>query len=67
MLRSAVKCFHEDEAMVYIDPAECIDCGACVPECPTDAIFYEEEVPDQWKSFIKLNAVKSAECPSAHE
>ena len=35
------ECFHEDELMVYIDPDECIDCGACVPECPTEAIFYE--------------------------
>lgn len=62
-----VECFHEDESMVYIDPDECIDCGACVQECPTEAIFYEDDVPDQWKSFIELNATRSAECPSAHE
>ncbi len=53
--------------MVYIDPDECIDCGACVPECPTEAIFYEDDVPDQWKGFIEINAKKSQECPSAHE
>ncbi len=62
-----VECFHEDEQMVYIDPDECIDCGACVPECPVQAIFYEADVPDQWKNFIELNATKAAECPSAHD
>lgn len=64
-----VECFHsnEDEPMVYIDPDECIDCGACVPECPTEAIFHEADVPEQWSSFIEFNATKSAECPSAHE
>lgn len=64
-----VECFHsnEDEPMVYINPDECIDCGACVSECPTEAIFHEDDVPDQWKSFIERNAVKSATCPSAHE
>jgi len=61
-----VECFYEDETMVYISPDEYIDCGACVPECPTEAIFYEDDVPEQWKGFIELNAIKSATCPSAH-
>ncbi|WP_233903597.1 indolepyruvate ferredoxin oxidoreductase subunit alpha [Stieleria maiorica] len=59
------ECFHEDTTMVYIDPEECIDCGACVPECPTEAIFHEEEVPEEWHRFIELNASKARECPPA--
>ena len=51
-----VDCIHEAGDQLYIDPNECIDCGLCEPECPVDAIFMEDEVPDQWKSFIQLNA-----------
>ena len=53
-----VDCIHTDDAatMYYIDPDECIDCGACVDPCPVDAIFPEDEVPDQWRDFIKINA-----------
>jgi ferredoxin len=40
---------------LYIHPEECIDCGACVPECPVDAIFPDDEVPDKWKHFIDKN------------
>jgi len=41
---------------LYIDPDECIDCGACEPECPVEAIFPEEDVPDEWASFTEKNA-----------
>ena len=50
-----VDCIHEGDDMLYIDPDECIDCGACEPECPVDAIFVEEDVPEKWKSFILKN------------
>ena len=52
-----VDCIHtaDGEKMLYIDPEECIDCGACEPECPVEAIFEEEEVPSEWHSFIKKN------------
>ena len=50
-----VDCFYEDEKMLYIHPDECIDCGACEPECPVSAIFPEEDVPPQWKEYIALN------------
>ena len=53
-----VDCIHFDEGddrMLYINPDECIDCGACEPECPVTAIFPEEDVPVQLKSAIKLN------------
>ena len=53
-----VDCIHgtDEDDMLYIDPDECIDCGACTPECPVDAIFPLAEVPEQWKSFIQKNA-----------
>ncbi|MGH9445687.1 MAG: 4Fe-4S binding protein, partial [Terriglobia bacterium] len=45
-----------DLAQLYIDPAECIDCGACVPVCPVTAIFPVEDLPDKWQSFTDVNA-----------
>ena len=59
-----VDCIHpkKDEAnfaeaeMLYIDPVECIDCGACVPVCPTQAIFPQDEVPEKYAKFTQLNA-----------
>jgi ferredoxin len=51
-----VDCFYEDEHTLYIHPDECIDCDACVPECPIEAIFPADEVPDQWKADIEKNA-----------
>jgi NAD-dependent dihydropyrimidine dehydrogenase PreA subunit len=51
-----VDCIHEGEEMLYIDPNECIDCGLCEPECPVDAIFMEDELPEQWKKYIAINA-----------
>jgi ferredoxin len=41
---------------MYIDPATCIDCDACVPACPVGAIFAEEKVPAKWQGFIAKNA-----------
>ena len=40
------ECFCEGDRMLYILPEECIDCGACVPECPVEAIFYEDDLPE---------------------
>jgi ferredoxin len=42
--------------MLYIDPDECMDCDACVPECPVAAIFRDSEVPSRWAGFVALNA-----------
>lgn len=61
------ECFYEDANMLYIDPQECIDCDACVPECPVEAIFREDDVPKQWQHFIGLNAAKAKTCPSAYK
>lgn len=49
-------CFYEDSMQLYIDPTECIDCEACVPECPVEAIYPDTGVPDRWTHFIQLNA-----------
>ena len=55
-----VDCIHpvdgEDVDQLFIDPDECIDCGACEPECPVEAIFTEEDLPAEWSHFLKINA-----------
>src|SRR5688500_7675272 len=53
-----VDCIHatDDDAMFFIDPDECIDCGACEPECPVTAIFAEDAVPDDQVKYIQINA-----------
>jgi ferredoxin len=55
-----VECFYVDEKMLYINPNDCIDCEACVPECPVEAIYAEANTPAQWSSYIQLNAERSA-------
>jgi ferredoxin len=54
-----VDCIHptdgEGEPMLYIDPDECIDCGACEPECPVEAIFAEEDMPEDQGRFVEIN------------
>jgi ferredoxin len=45
--------------MLYIHPDECIDCEACVPECPVEAIFEESNVPEEWQEYIALNREKT--------
>jgi ferredoxin len=55
--------FHEGEQMLYIDPVGCIDCGACEPECPVSAIFFEDNVPEAELPMIALNAEMSKVCP----
>jgi NAD-dependent dihydropyrimidine dehydrogenase PreA subunit len=47
--------FNPEGKQLYINPDECIDCGACEPECPVEAIFEEEAVPEEWDKFISLN------------
>jgi ferredoxin len=50
-----VDCFREGPNMLVIDPDECIDCAVCIPECPVNAIYAEEDVPADQLAFIKLN------------
>lgn len=58
-----VDCFHGDAEMLYIDPAQCIDCGACVPECPVEAIYEEGLLPEELASWLAVNAERSKVLP----
>jgi ferredoxin len=51
-----MECFYGDDQQLYIDPDDCIDCGACIPECPVEAIFLDADVPAKWSGFVQLNA-----------
>ena len=51
-----VDCIIETARMLVIDPDECIDCGACEPECPVEAITPEDAVPEKWEAFVAINA-----------
>ena len=62
-----VDCFREGPNMLVIDPDECIDCTLCVPECPVEAIFAEDDVPDAQKPFIALNRELAAKWPAIIE
>lgn len=62
-----VDCFHEGANFLVIDPDTCIDCGACVPECPTKAIFDESDLPDKWKSYVEINARYTKDWPVISE
>jgi ferredoxin len=55
-----MECFYGDECMLYIDPDDCIDCGACVSECPVSAIYRDTEVPTVWREYVALNAERVA-------
>ena len=50
------ECIYEGESMLYIDPMDCLDCEACVPECPVEAIYHESTVPPPGRHYIALNA-----------
>jgi NAD-dependent dihydropyrimidine dehydrogenase PreA subunit len=54
-----VDCIHDEgdaDRKLYIDPDECIDCGACEPACPVTAIFAQDDVPDEMKAYIEIDA-----------
>jgi NAD-dependent dihydropyrimidine dehydrogenase PreA subunit len=51
-----VDCIYEGERMLYIHPDECVDCGACEPVCPVEAIHYEDDLPEQWAEYTQINA-----------
>jgi len=59
-----VDCFREGEQFLVIDPDECIDCNLCVPECPVDAIYAEDDVPKDQQQFIELNATLAKKWPA---
>ena len=50
-----VDCIYEGGRMLYIHPDECVDCGACEPVCPVEAIFYEDDLPAKWRDYTQAN------------
>ena len=59
-----VSCFHQDDEMVYIDPAMCVDCGACIPVCPVKAIYDVNDLPAALEHWIEINSARAASLPS---
>ena len=62
-----VDCFHGDDQMLYIDPDVCIDCGACVPLCPVQAIYEEMDLPEDKERWIDINAERAPGLPVINE
>src|SRR5579862_9942120 len=59
-----VDCFYEGPNFLAINPDECIDCALCEPECPVDAIFSEDDLPEKYQHFLPLNTELSAKWPN---
>jgi NAD-dependent dihydropyrimidine dehydrogenase PreA subunit len=51
-----VDCIYEGKRSLYIHPDECVDCGACEPVCPVEAIYYEDDLPSEWSGYLHANA-----------
>ena len=51
-----VDCIYEGNRMLYIQPEECVDCGACEPVCPVEAIYYEDDLPEDQEEYFDINA-----------
>lgn len=64
-----VNCFYGDGKMLYINPDECVDCNACVPECPVQAIFADVDLPPDQAHWTQINIDKcaSGECVNITE
>jgi NAD-dependent dihydropyrimidine dehydrogenase PreA subunit len=65
-----VDCIHYEEGVdrkLFIDPNECIDCGACEPECPVNAIFPEESLPTEWAQYTQIDATWYTDKQAARE
>ncbi|MBH53116.1 MAG: ferredoxin [Opitutaceae bacterium] len=60
-----VDCFYSLDNQLIINPDECIDCGACIPECPVEAIYAEDDVPEEFEANIQFNVDKAAELEDA--
>ena len=58
-----VDCFYEGPNMLAINPDECIDCALCEPECPAEAIFSEDDLPEKFQNFVEINATYAKKWP----
>ena len=59
-----VEAFHEGATMLYINPETCIDCDVCVAQCPVEAIYPDDQVPEKWEEYIQINADESQKLPT---
>lgn len=59
-----VEAFHEGPTMLYINPETCIDCDVCVAQCPVEAIFPEDQVPEKWAEWTQINADEYSKYPT---
>ncbi len=62
-----VACFHADAEMLYIDNEVCIDCAACIPVCPVQAIYEETDLPEDKTHWIEINAERAPKLPEIEE
>lgn len=62
-----VDCFYEGPNYLVIDPDECIDCALCEPECPVDAIFAEDDLPEGYHKYIEINETLAKKWPNITE
>jgi len=62
-----VECFHSDDERLYIDPDVCVDCGACIPACPVQAIYDVVDMPDDKEPWIAINRERAKELPVVTE
>jgi ferredoxin len=62
-----VEAFHEGPTMLYINPETCIDCDVCVAQCPVEAIYAEDQVPEQWAEYTQINADEYLNYPELSE
>ena len=62
-----VECFHADDERLYIDPDVCVDCGACIPACPVQAIYDVVDMPDDKEPWIAINRERAKALPVVTE
>lgn len=62
-----VDCFHEGPNFLVINPETCIDCALCVPECPVEAIYAEDDLPEEYSEYLELNAELASIWPEISE
>lgn len=62
-----VDCFYEGPNFLVIHPDECIDCALCVPECPVDAIYADDDLPEKYNEYVDLNAELAEKWPNISE